>query len=231
MFLCDYISSSYTFQVKTEVQGSTHSVTAAVDWLSHRPNINIVKYDVYAINGYTFRTKQRECKGYQNSGVSVVATDTHISKEAVTYVKTSYYGVLQEIWVLDYNFKRIPIFMCDWVDNKIGVKQDKLGYTLVDLKRLGHKGDPFILASQAQQVFYVADPLDPKMSVVFKTPSRNYRDVYDDVDEEFSTVVSPTIDNIMPRLDPVDLNKENDYFRTDCQGIIIRNKVCFLIKV
>ena len=123
------------------------SVTATVDWLSHKPNINVLKYDVYAINGYTFRTKSRECKGYQDSGVSVVATDTHISKDVVTHVKNTYYGVLQEIWVLDYNFKRIPIFKCDWVDCRNGVKKDKLGYTLVELKMLGHKDDPFILAS------------------------------------------------------------------------------------
>ncbi|KAL7594807.1 hypothetical protein Lser_V15G29251 [Lactuca serriola] len=66
---------------------------------------------------------------------------------------------------------------------KNGVKRDKLGYTLVELKRLGHKGDPFILASQAQQVFYVTDLLDQKMSIVFKTPPKNYKDTYEDVDE------------------------------------------------
>lgn len=193
-------------------------------WISHGPNKNIIKYDVYAINGYTFRTKAREGKVYQNSGVSVVATDTHISKEVVTYAKNTYYGVLQEIWVLDYHFKRIPIFLCDWVDNRKGVKRDKLGYTLVELKRLGHKGDPFILASQAQQVFYVTDPLDQKMSIVFKTPPKNYKDTYEDVDEEFSTIV-PHNDNILPRVDTLDLQKENDYFRNDCHGILIRT-VC-----
>ena len=31
-------------------------------WISHGPNKNIIKYDVYAINGYTFRTKDREGK-------------------------------------------------------------------------------------------------------------------------------------------------------------------------
>ena len=60
---------------------------------------------------------------------------------------------------------------------------DKLGYTLVELKRLVHKGDPFILASQAQQVFYVTDLLDQKISILFKIPPKNYRDKYEDVDE------------------------------------------------
>ncbi|KAI3757572.1 hypothetical protein L6452_05113 [Arctium lappa] len=53
------------------------------------------------------------------------------------------------------------------------------------------------------------------------TPSKNYRDAYDDVDEEFSTVILPQDDNIMPRVDPLDLGKESrdDYFRTDCRDI------------
>ncbi|KAL6315678.1 hypothetical protein AAG906_005769 [Vitis piasezkii] len=43
--------------------------------------------------------------------------------------------------------------LCDWVDSKNGVKVDELGFTLVDLSKIGHKSDPFILATQAQQVF------------------------------------------------------------------------------
>ncbi|GKA83601.1 hypothetical protein Tco_0805196 [Tanacetum coccineum] len=70
-----------------------------------------------------------------------------------------------------------------------GVKRDNLGYTLVDLNNLGHKVDPFILASQARQVFYVKDQIDKKLSIVFKTPPKNYKDTYDEVDEEFSTVI------------------------------------------
>ncbi|KAI3697666.1 hypothetical protein L6452_30762 [Arctium lappa] len=52
------------------------------------------------------------------------------------------------------------------------------------------------------------------------TPSKNYRDAYDDVDEEFSIVILHQNDNIMPRVDPLDLGKESrdDYFRTDYRG-------------
>ena len=183
------------------------------------------KYDVYDINGYTFRTKIRDGRIHQNSGVCVEATEMHISKEVVTYGKNFYYGVLREIWVLDYHIKKIPLFMCDWVDSRNGVKQDGLGYTLVELNRLGHKDDPFILASQARQVFYVKDQLDKKMSIVLMTPPKNYRDLYDDVNEDFSTVIFPHNDNILPPVDPRDLGNESrdDYFRQDCKGIIIRN--------
>jgi hypothetical protein len=185
----------------------------------------VLKYHVYAINGYTFRTKSHDGSVHQNSGVMVEATAMRISKEVVTHEKHLYYGVLREIWVLDYHVKKIPLFMCDWVDNRIGVKQDKLGYTLVELNKLGHKDDPFIMASQARQVFYVKDQLDKKNSIVFNMPPRNYRDSYNDVNEEFSTLILPYNDNVLPPVDPLDLGNESrdDYFRKDCKGIVIRN--------
>ncbi|XP_026384763.1 uncharacterized protein LOC113280337 [Papaver somniferum] len=142
------------------------------------------------------------------------ANDMHISRDDdVTYGKASYYGVLQEIWELDYCERKVHLFKCNWVDNKHGVKRDALGYKIVDLTMLGYKNDPFILASQAKQVFYVKDQLDKKKSIVFVTPPKNYRDD-DGNDEEFSTVIFSANDNILPSVDPQDLGKEsrNDYF-------------------
>nr|GEX52422.1 hypothetical protein [Tanacetum cinerariifolium] len=70
-----------------------------------------------------------------------------------------------------------------------GVKRDTLGYTLVDLNNLGHK-----------------------------TPPKNYKDTYDEVDEEFSTVIYQRNDNISPCVNQRDLGNESrdDYYRTDC---------------
>ncbi|KAL6315961.1 hypothetical protein AAG906_014886 [Vitis piasezkii] len=48
------------------------------------------------------------------------------------------------------------------VDNKNGIRVDDLGFTLVDFNKMAYKSDPFILASQAKQVFYVQDELDPR---------------------------------------------------------------------
>ncbi|KAL6529054.1 hypothetical protein OROHE_014798 [Orobanche hederae] len=214
-------------KVESELSISTESVSETVKWISHGAHTIVNKYDVYDINGYTFRTKVRDGRIHQNSGVCVEATEMHISKEVVTYGKNFYYGVLREIWVLDYHIKKISLFMCDWVDNRNGVKQDSMGYTLVELNRLGHKDDPFILASQARQVFYVKDQLDKKMSIVLMTPAKNYRDLYDDVNEDFSTVILPHNDNILPPIDPRDLGNESrdDYFRQDClckgEGLIM----------
>ncbi|GJT36978.1 putative transposon, En/Spm-like protein [Tanacetum coccineum] len=119
---------------------------------------------------------------------------------------------------------QIPLFKYDWVNHKSGgVKRDKLGYTLVDLNNLGHKVDPFVLASQALEVFYVKDPVDKKLSIVFKTPPKNYKDMYDKVDKEFSTVIHHHNDNVLPLVDQCDLANESqdDYYRKDCGGVVI----------
>ena len=68
-------------------------------------------------------------------------------------------------------------------------------------------------------MFYVKDPGEKKLSIVFKTPTKNYKDTYDDVDEEFSTVIHEQNDNILPK---VNLQAKDTYYRTDCEGIVIR---------
>ncbi|GKA67068.1 putative transposon, En/Spm-like protein [Tanacetum coccineum] len=178
-------------EVERELANSEESVSETVRWISYGPRATVVKYDAYNINGYTFRTKYQDDKVYRNSGVNVEAIDLHISKEVITTRQAFYYEVLQEIWVLDYRFKQIHLFKCDWVNHRAGgVKCDTtLGYTLVDLNNLGHKVDPFILALQARQMSYVKDQIDKKLSIVFKTPPKNYKDTYDKVNEEFSTVI------------------------------------------
>ncbi|RVW14951.1 hypothetical protein CK203_106748 [Vitis vinifera] len=63
------------------------------------------------------------------------------------------------------------------VDNKNGIKVDKLRFTLVDFSKIGHKLDPFILASQAKQIFYVEDQLDPKWSIVLSIPLKDFKNI------------------------------------------------------
>ena len=55
-----------------------------------------------------------------------------------------FYGIINEIWDLDYTMFKILVFKCDWVDNKNGIKVDDLGFTLVDFNKIAHKLDPFI---------------------------------------------------------------------------------------
>ena len=73
----------------------------------------------------------------------------------------SFYGVLKDIWELDYIEFKVVVFKCQWVESSNGVKEYEDGCTLVDLTKIGHKSDSFILCTHAQQVFYVENGNDP----------------------------------------------------------------------
>ncbi|GKC11007.1 hypothetical protein Tco_1007789 [Tanacetum coccineum] len=53
-----------------------------------------------------------------------------------------------------------------WVNNSSGVKVDEYGFTLVDLGTDGYTSEPFILAKQATQIFFIQDPSNPRWHVV-----------------------------------------------------------------
>ena len=109
----------------------------------------------------------------QNSGVSIVAKIMQFSSSKdkhPIYGDMKFYGVITEIWELDYRSFRIPVFKCDWIDSTVGIKEET-GIILVDLSRTRYKDDPFIMATQAKQVFYVPT-LDSKWSFVLSTQPR-----------------------------------------------------------
>jgi hypothetical protein len=57
---------------------------------------------------------------------------------------------------LDYDARlQISVFKCQWVKHPNGVSVDNNGLTLVDMKNVGHKDDPWVLADRVAQVFYV----------------------------------------------------------------------------
>jgi hypothetical protein len=62
---------------------------------------------------------------------------------------------------------QIPIFKCQWVKHPNGVSVDNYGLTLVDLKNVGHKDDPWVLVDRVTQVFYVLDTEIEKHVVVY----------------------------------------------------------------
>ena len=176
-FLVKLLSCLYNYSFITiiimqvyEIIDDDEHVSDTLRWLSQGPRPFVVKHPRYDINGYRFHTRERdEQRVHQNSGVSLIVATLQVAsaKDKNSILgDMSYYGVINEIWDLDYHMFRIPLFKCDWVQNNGGVKIDEFGFTLVDLNRLGHKSDPFILASQATQVFYVTDKLDKRWSVV-----------------------------------------------------------------
>ena len=64
----------------------------------------------------------------------------------------------------------------------IGCKQDKFGFLVINFSRLIHTGgrlidEPYVLASQASQVFYVEDVRHKDWVVVVKTKPREVFDI------------------------------------------------------
>ena len=160
--------------LKEQIARSSPSET--LTWLAKGPTFTVVTWQGYDINGYTFYTQSQDVKSTnQNSGVRIDAFSTDGSRN-------SYYGFIEEIWELDYVVFKIPLFRCRWV-HLPQVKVDKYGVTTVDLQRVGYKDEPFVLANQVVQVFYVTDPANKKRHVVLHG-KRRIVGVENVVDEE-----------------------------------------------
>jgi hypothetical protein len=61
---------------------------------------------------------------------------------------------------------QFPIFKCQWVKHPHGIEVNENGFTIVDLRNVGHKDEPWVLASTVAQVFYILDPKDEKKHIV-----------------------------------------------------------------
>ncbi|XP_076899375.1 uncharacterized protein LOC143553226 [Bidens hawaiensis] len=148
-------------------------VDETVKRLGDGPDCRVKSYQGYDINDYTFYTSDRDKKSaVQNSGVTLIASTTELygqrRETMIKIAKGSYYGVIQEIWELDYHDFKIPLFRCKWVNNRTGVQVDKYRFTLVDLATDGYRSEPFVMAKHVTQVFFVKDPSKPRYHIVFQ---------------------------------------------------------------
>ena len=100
------------------------------------------------MNGARFVTHDHDVRlKTQNYGVSVPGTEHEI-----------FYGQLQEILEFSYlNDFSVVLFKCKWFrcDSRRMVTENNI--TSINITGESYKDDQFILASQAQQVFYVED--------------------------------------------------------------------------
>jgi len=133
-------------------------------------NLNVPTWKGYDINNYSFYTKSQDDKSsMKNSGVTIDANSDHFcsaSDNNPIRASMPYFGVIQQIWELDYSEFRVLVFKCKWVNHNTGVCHDELGFTLVDLNKVPYMDEPFIMAQQVRHVFYVQDPCDSRYSVV-----------------------------------------------------------------
>ncbi|XP_065856508.1 uncharacterized protein [Euphorbia lathyris] len=196
-------------RVMSEVT-SNSDVSSTLRWLAYGCKIVVSSYEGYDINGYSFYTKRQDDKSVmQNSGVTVVGLSSEYASardKTLIEKRRSYYGFIDSIFELDYVEFKIALLQCKWVDSSRGIQNDEHGFlTLVNFNRLGHHGDPFILASQAKQVFYMVDPVDPQLSIVLEGKRRilGIDDVVDEeeYDEQFDETACSPFD--IPTIDVV----------------------------
>ncbi|XP_068503686.1 uncharacterized protein [Phaseolus vulgaris] len=167
------------------------SASETLTWLANGLKFDVLCCSGYEVNGCLFYTKSQDDRStVQNSGVTLEAESMQFStaKDQNSVVGSMpYYGVIVEIWEVNYTKFTVPVFKCKWVDNKTGVKVDESGMTLVDFRKIGYHDEPFIMAHQASQVFYIQDPTSDHWSVVLhgkkqhNDPEDTNNDIYDKV--------------------------------------------------
>ena len=194
------------------------NVSNTLKWLARGPRYLSMSYSSFVINGLQFHTKDAE-KSRQNSGILVEATTicrSSAKDNAHIIGKVLYYRVLQDVIVLDYNTFQVSIFKCDWANIVNGVKKED-GFTLVNLHE-GHnqfENDPFILASQAKQVFYSRENETSNWYVVLQAPPRGFHELNMEEDATYGT---PTPFDVSQLEDNHD--EDETYTRIDVEGIL-----------
>ncbi|XP_015642892.1 uncharacterized protein, partial [Oryza sativa Japonica Group] len=191
------------------------------------PSGSIATFQGYEINGYTFYTRAQDMKSTnQNSAVRVDA----MGHDGTT---ATYYGAIEDIWELDYGPLKVPLFRCQWVRlTGGGVMIDDSGMTTVDLNKVGYSDEPFVLANDVTQVFFVKDmfskgkkgrgPDEPKRQVVLPG-KRKIVGVEDKTDEDYDQLDGQPPFTVT--IDPSILlsNEDTPYSRSDHkEGTIVR---------
>lgn len=116
------------------------------------PQKRAMCYEGYDVNGFRFHTEAHsKYRSTVNSGVCVkgeCTDDTH----------HDYYGILKEVVELEYDGvdNKVVLFNCHWFDITNGVKVDH-HHGLVEVKHTStlQGGEPFVLACQTTQVYYL----------------------------------------------------------------------------
>ncbi|KAL5827629.1 hypothetical protein ACOSQ3_019469 [Xanthoceras sorbifolium] len=175
-------------------------------WFSKRVR-NLFIYTGCVINGIRFHTQDRDYnRRTQNCGVLVKGE--HRGKSI------DFYEVLKDINEVSYlGQNKVVIFKCDWWDlsGRRGIQIDEHNIISVNIRNIWYKNDPFVLACQTQQVFYLNDiKLGDDWRVVNKSQPRENYDVQEleiekedelDLDDPYQQQQSENIINIVEDID------------------------------
>ena len=131
----------------------SQEATEALYALTCGPDVEVKKYDPCIVNGVRFYTKDRDSRHKsQNSGLMVEGNhgDNVID----------FYRVVTDIFKLDYlKQRRVVHFKCEWFDlssrkSSIYIDGDIVS---VNISRTWYENDSYVLACQANQIFYIND--------------------------------------------------------------------------
>lgn len=195
-------------------------VSHKLKYLSRGPNKIAKRFSGYVINGYRFHTKQRDARRRtQNSGVTLESvTESFASSKDENPITNSvtYYGSITEIIEVDYYGKsKFVLFRCDWFE----AEDDEYGLVCVYFNKRCSMDDPFVLASQVHQCFYIQDPSNENRNYVVKTVPR---DLFDMNEQSVSNAHQP-YQSKPPDHASSDGNCEVELVRNDIPPTIIVN--------
>jgi hypothetical protein len=112
------------------------------------------------------------------------------------------------------------------VKHSEGIEVDEYGFTIVDLRNMGHKDEPWVLTSTVTQVFYILDPKDEKNYIV--VPRKQWVIGVDNVDDkekynQFDDVPF-FVDTIRINIIETKISYSNmiPYTRTDGEGKLVQ---------
>ncbi|KAG7572280.1 Transposase Tnp1/En/Spm-like [Arabidopsis suecica] len=170
-------NQNFASWLKAQIPLNSNRHDETLKWLAFGPRSYARSYTGYIVNGQRFHTSSVDRKS-QNSGVFYEATaicrsSAKDTSQVVDLV--SYYGRVTDIILLDYNVFYFPLFRCAWAVKGNGVKEED-GFTLVNLNhsQVSFSRDPYILASQAKQVFYSRENESSSWYVAMRGPSRRF---------------------------------------------------------
>ena len=131
-----------------------NQVDSRIMQIAQGPSHMVKCYKGYFTNGFNFQIQLGQGKDRMNSGVCVKGSCYNDHER-------DYYGMLVLILELEYFGieNKVVLFKCDWYDIEKELRVHP-HHGLVELKyksRLS-TNEPFVLAQQAQQVYYMSYP-------------------------------------------------------------------------
>ncbi|KAG7568012.1 hypothetical protein ISN45_Aa04g008500 [Arabidopsis thaliana x Arabidopsis arenosa] len=199
---------------------SRNSHSKEIRWLAFGPRNVALAHKGFIVNGQQFHTDAVKRKT-QNSGVtyeafSMCRSSARDMRQVADML--TYYGVIKEVLLMDYHMFKVTLFRCNWANTGNGVKEED-GFTLVNLhmNQTAYLKDPFILPSQAKQVFYSREDDNSNWYVVMRAPPRGYHELETEEDLGGAPLPVQEVDD----LDDEAFDDDSVYVRDDCEGLLV----------